>query len=594
MKEEKTRNRLSALIPHPSSLVTSVLLLGGVLVISGLFGGCRPTSEALPETPDPESLRAPWFADVTDEVGLDFIHDAGPLGSFFMPQALGSGVALFDFDGDGLLDIYLLQNGGPNGKTNRLYRQLPGGRFQDVSHGSGLDFAGHNMGVAIGDVNNDGFPDVLVTQYGGIRLLLNNGDGKSFTDVTKEAGLNNPAWGMSAAFLDYDRDGWLDLVVVNYVDYDPTWPCTSRSGVRDYCPPSIFPGRMAKLFRNLGGGPPDKQARVRFEEVTVAAGLAKLPGPGLGVCCADFDGDGWPDIFVANDGKPNRLWINQRNGTFAEEALRRGVAYNEMGTAEAGMGVALGDVDGDGLFDIFVTHLTEETNTLWRQGPRGLFRDRTRAAGVAAHGARATGFGVVLQDFDHDGALDLAVVNGRIARAAKSAAPALGPHWGFYAERNLLLANDGKGGFHNISKSNQGFCGTPNVARGLAWGDLDADGAVDLLVTTAGGPARLYRNVAPERGHWLLVRAIDPALKRDALGTEVRVKAGERRWVRQISPAGSYLCSSDMRAHFGLGAADRFDAIEIQWPDGSAECFPGGPANRSVLLQKGKGVRNPN
>ncbi len=326
----------------------------------------------------------------------------------------------------------------------------------------------------------------------------------------------------------------------------------------------------------------------------VAAGLAKLPGPGLGVWCADFNGDGWPDIFVANDGKPNRLWINRRDGTFADEAVQRGVAYNGMGATESGMGIALGDVDGDGLPDLFVSHLTEETNTLWRQGPRGLFTDSTQASRVAGPGDRGTGFGVVLQDFDHDGALDLAVVNGRIARAAESAAPALGPHWGFYAERNLLFANDGTGSFRNVSKSNPAFCGTPNVARGLAWGVLNGDGAVDLLVTTAGGPARLYRNVAPERGHWLLVRAVDPALKRDALGAEVRVKAGGRRWVRQISADGSYLCSSDMRAHFGLGTADRVEAIEILWPDGSAECFPGGPANQSVLLQKGRGVRQAN
>ncbi len=567
-----------------------VCLTIAAVILGGVFGGCGPASDTPTEPADAQPLPPPWFADVTDEAGLDFTHDAGPLGSFFMPQSLGSGAALFDFDGDGLLDIYLLQNGGPAGKTNRLYRQLPGDRlrFQDVSHGSGLDFAGHNMGVAIGDVNNDGHPDVLVTQYGDIRLLLNKGDGKTFTDITKEAGLRNPAWGMSAAFFDYDRDGWLDLIVINYVDYDPTWPCTNRSGERQYCSPLTFPGRVAKLFHNLG---PGKTGAVRFEDVTVAAGLAKLPGPGLGVVCADFDGDGWPDIFVANDGKPNRLWINQKNGTFTEEAVQRAVAYNGMGTTESGMGIALGDVDGDGLFDLFVSHLTEETNTLWRQGPRGFFTDGTKAARVAGAGDRGTGFGAVLQDFDHDGAVDLAVVNGRISRAAESAAPALGPHWGFYAERNLLFAGDGKGGFRNIAKANPALCGTPNVARGLAWGDVDGDGAVDLLVTTIAGRARLYRNVAAERGHWLLVRAVDPTHKRDALGAEVRVQAGERRWLRQIGPDGSYLCSSDARAHFGLGTADRVDAIEVRWPDGSAERFPGGPADRSIVLRKGAGVR---
>jgi hypothetical protein len=542
------------------------------------------------EPADPGPPGDPWFADVTDEVGLDFVHDAGPVGDYFMPQALGSGAALFDFNGDGRLDIYLLQNGGPKSRsTNRLYQQLPNGRFKDVSKGSGLDIAGHNMGVAVGDVNNDGWPDVLVTQYGGLKLFLNNGDGKTFTDVTEEAGLSNPAWGMSAAFLDYNRDGWLDLVVVSYVDYDPTWPCNSRSGRREYCPPNVFPGRVTKLFRNLGRAGAGKGKRVRFEDVTVAAGLGGLAGPGLGVVCADFDGDGWPDIFVANDGQPNSLWINRRDGTFSEEAVRRGVAYNALGAAEAGMGVALGDVHGSGLLDLFVTHLTEESNTLWRQGPRGLFRDTTAAAGLAARHCRGTGFGTILADFDHDGANDLAVVNGRISQASAVVNPALGPHWGLYAEPNRLFANDGKGHFRDVSAANPAFCGAPNVARGLASGDVSGDGAMDLLVTTAGGRARLFRNVAPGRGHWLLVRALDPALQRDAYGAEVRVRAGGREWVRLINPGGSYLCSSDVRAHFGLGPATRVEVIEVTWLGGPTEVFAGGPADRSVVLTRGTG-----
>jgi enediyne biosynthesis protein E4 len=571
-------------------------LLAGALALAALAGAGLWAYRHRGPAPPGEPPSEPWFADVTEEVGLHFVHDAGPVGDYFMPQALGSGAAVFDFDGDGRLDVLLFQNGGPKGKKNQLFRQLPDGTFQDVSAGSGLDFAGHNMGVAVGDVNNDGLPDVLVTQYGGVKLLLNNGDG-TFTDVTKESGLGSPGWGASAAFFDYDRDGWLDLVVVQYVDYDPTWPCTDGSGAREYCPPKTFPGQVTRLFRNLGKvvGRPG----VRFQDVTVASGLGAQTGPGLGVVCADFDGDGWPDLFVANDGAPNHLWVNQvgrpdrkkEDPFFKEEGVRRGLAYNAMGQAEAGMGIALGDVDGDGLFEVFVTHLTEETHTLWGQGPRGLFRDRTAEAGLAAPRRRGTGFGTALADFDHDGAPDAAVANGRIARGPRLANPALGDHWGWYAERNQLFANDGTGKFRDISPSNGPFCGTPNVARGLACADVDGDGALDLLVTTAAGRARLYKNVAPRRGHWLMVRALDPARKRDAYGAEVTVRAGGRARVGLVQPASSYLCSNDARAHFGLGKCATVDAITVRWPDGTRETFAGGPADRVVELRKGHGLR---
>jgi enediyne biosynthesis protein E4 len=547
-------------------------------------------------TPGPDAPAdgpPPWFRDVTEEVGLHFVHDAGPVdGAYFMPQIMGSGAALFDFDNDGLLDVYLLHNGGPTGKRNQLFKQLPGGSFKDVSAGSGLDFAGYCMGVAVGDVNNDGLPDVLVTGYGGARLFLNRGGGK-FADVTKEAGLVSPGWGTSAAFLDYDRDGWLDLVVVHYVDYDPSWACGGSGGRRDYCHPKEFPGNVARLFRNKGPGP----ARVGFEDVTVRSGLGRVPGPGLGVVCADFDGDGWPDILVANDAQPNRLWVNQlgRRGRnkddpfFTEEGVLRGLAFNGLGQAQGNMGVAVGDVDGDGLFDVFVTHLTEETHTLWRQGPRGHFADGTAAAGLASPRWRGTGFGTVLADLDHDGAPDLVVVNGRVSRARAVEPERLGPFWSCYAERNQVFANDGTGGFRDLSPGNAALCGEAGVYRGLAVGDVDGDGALDLLVTQVAGPARLYKNVAPKRGHWLLVRAVDPALKRDAYGAEVRVRAGGRRWVGWVNPGQSYLCSNDPRVHFGLGGARRVDDLSVRWPDGSREVFPGGRADRVVELRKGAG-----
>jgi len=572
------------------------------------FTGCSKSSETKPTSVG--ALPSPtWLEDFTAQSGVQFAHQTPPGDRFLVPDQMGSGAALFDCDGDGRLDLYMVQGAGPGaGARNQLFRQQPDGRFVNTSAGSGLDVAGAGQGVAVGDMNNDGRPDLFLTEYGNARLFLNQG--AKFADITQASGIDNPRWGTSAAFFDFDRDGWLDLVIANYLDYDPTVKCHDARGAQEFCGPHGYPGLVTKLYRNGGmeywsngvlGVPalqhsntpsPQPATPTAFVDVTVSSGLARAPGPALGVLCADFDGDRWPDIFLADDGRPNRLFINQRNGTFKEEAALRGVAYNAMGQTAGNMGIALGDADGDGLFDLFVTHLTEEHHALWVQKPRGAFQDRMGAAGLARQGWRGTGFGAAFVDFDLDGAPDLVFVNGAVKRSRDPQPLASGvpAFWAPYAQRHQLFANDGQGNFLDVSAANPAFCSRATVGRGLACGDLDNDGDVDLVTTSTGSPAQLFRNVAPRRGHWFSVRAVDPALGgRDAYGAEIIVTAGGRRFWSLVQSGYSYLCSNDPRAHFGLGVAAGFDGIEVIWPDGAAEQFAGGAADRFLSLNKGSG-----
>jgi hypothetical protein len=524
---------------------------------------------------------AALFTDITEQAGLDFVHDAGVDGSYFYPQIIGAGGALLDYDSDGDLDIYLVSGAHrtpPSGPppTNRLYRREADGRYRDVTAESGLGHPGFDMGVAVGDYDNDGHPDLHVTSYGPDVLFRNNGDG-TFTDVTSAAGIDNPLWSVSASFFDEDWDGDLDLFVVNYVDSPTPRVCRNEAGQPEFCGPTAFPGTPDVLYRNNGDG--------TFTDASRAAGIDAIQGRGLGVACHDFDGDGQLDVFVANDGEANFLWMN-RGGVFTEAAAMAGVALNRFANTEASMGVAAGDVDEDGDVDLFMTHLVRESNTSYRNDGLGTFDDVTASMGLEASSLAYTGFGTALLDFDHDGGLDLVVVNGRV-KAAEVLAGADGTSpLAAYAEPNLLYRGDGRGRFVDVSEHAGALCRDVEIGRGLATGDIDGDGDLDLLVCNNHGPARLYRNDAASGGHWLLVRVVDSRLRRDAYGAQVTVHAGGRVRRRIVNPGLGYASSSDPRVHVGLGDARRVELLQVRWPDGHVRELTDVAADQSIVVER--------
>ncbi len=528
------------------------------------------------------------FPDISDAAGLTFVHDAGIDGSYFMPEIVGAGVVLFDHDGDGDLDIYLVDGGPHSGTvseaTNRLYSQEADGRFVERTRESGLGDTGYGMGAALGDIDNDGDLDLFVSNYGPDALYRNDGDG-SFSNITDSSGISGDHWSTSACFLDYDDDGLLDLYVARYVHDRPARAGTDSAGRKEYCGPKTYRGLFDVLWHNEGDG--------RFSNASDLSGIARGAGKGLGVVSADFNADGWSDIYVANDGEANNLWINNGARQFEDQALMMGVAYNSFGKPEASMGIALGDVNADRRLDLYITHLVRETNTLYT-GADGAMRDSTGLTGSGAESIPYTGFGTAFLDADHDGDLDLAVANGRVTRKDGEPAghSAMEPGTRFeveYGEPNLLYFNDGSGRVSNACGTAGDFCREAHVSRGLATGDIDGDGDLDLVVSNGHGPARLFRNDLPDKGNWLMVRAIDPALHRDAVGATVEVSAQGLHMIRPVTHCYSYLSSSEAIMHFGLGPAERADAIRVTWPDGSAESFPGVEANRSITLERGAG-----
>jgi hypothetical protein len=542
--------------------------------------------------PAAQSL-APPFVDRTAETGLDFVHVNGATGDLLLPEVIGAGGALLDYDNDGDLDLFAVQ-GGPlradaagSAPSSRLYRNDPaaGGngifRFTDVTARSGLGIRGYGMGAATGDIDNDGWIDLYVTALGANRMLRNNGDG-TFADVTARSGTDDPRWSTSATFFDYDRDGWLDLFVANYVDFraDLKRACFSAGSARDYCNPEVYGPVPHKLLHNNRDG--------TFADVSVRSGIARSPARGLGVLATDVNGDGWLDLYVANDGDPNQLWINQRGtGSFRDEALLAGVAVNRAGQAQGSMGVDTGDVDGDGDEDLFVTNLDNEGNALYLNVGNGLFEDRTVERGLFALGF--TGFGTRLTDVDNDGWLDLLVVNGAV-RHISSQVNAADPYP--LRQRNQLFRNDAGRRFVDITARAGAAFAPLQVGRGAALGDLDNDGDVDAVLFNNSGPARVLVNDASSRNHWLGLRVLDGG--RDAVHSRVVLTKGSgKSAVRRVQPDGSYLSSSDPRVVFGLAADGAAQTVRVHWAGGGVDEYKGLAADRYWILERGKAPRTP-
>jgi len=534
---------------------------------------------------------SPLFEECAKEVGLEWRHHPGSPEGFPMTQIMGGGCALFDANGDDRLDALLVPGTLPDGTTAermpvQLYLQDESGQFQ-LHAESGLWLHAYGMGATIGDIDNDADVDVLLTSASGPRLFLNDGHAV-FSDVTQSAGIASTRWCTAAAMADIDRDGWLDLMIVNYVDYFPGSVCQDGTGRRDYCGPLSFTGTTDRLYRNLGAaGSPSV-----FEDMTVNAGLTAKPGKGLGVICSDLTGDQLTDIYVANDMEPNHLWVQRADGTFHDEAAVRGCATDVNGRPQASMGTLWHDLNDDQQFDIFLTHLRGETNTFYQQLSHGVFRDESGRSSLAAGSLNFTGFGVAATDIDCDGNTDLLIVNGRVMRSPLSDVRTSGDHWAEYAERNQILLGNSRGTFTDEFHADQPFTADSRISRGLAMGDIDNDGDLDTLVVHVNEQAQLFRNVAEKQGHWIAVRLMDPNRSRDAIGARVEVEAEEHVWSAELQPNAGYQSAHDFRLFFGLGEHRSVTEFRVTWPDGEVETerFAGCSSDQHVTLSRGTGL----
>ncbi len=523
-----------------------------------------------------------------------------------MAENMGAGGSLLDLDNDGDLDVLLVQGGrlgddqGTASSGDRIFRNelevttdhvtL---QFSETTALVDISSNGYGMGATSGDYDNDGRPDLYITRFGSNQLLRNRSGGPDqaidFDDVTAMAGVDEPLWSVSAVFFDYDLDGWLDLYVGNYLDFSLAQhrPCSTPAGAPDYCDPSAYDGVADRLFRNLGAG---GDGRVRFADMSQTSGLAGVASKSLGAVSADFDGDGWPDLYVANDGMPNQLWINQKDGTFLDDALLAGCAVNRDGTAEASMGVDAADFDADGDFDVFVSHLSGETHTLYVNDGTGFFTDMSSDSGFGGTSLAATGFGTHWLDVDNDGALDLLAVNGAV-RSIEALARAGDPNP--YHQKNQLFMARGDGSFTDASELAGTAFEASETSRAALFGDLDNDGDIDVLVTNNNGPVRLLNNNAGQLNNFIGLEIVLRGSGRAALGSRVDlIRPGQPIVSRRVGTDGSYAAGNDPRIIFGLGpSTDPSNEIRVLWPDGTMESWDHVRIGRYTTLRQGTGRR---
>jgi enediyne biosynthesis protein E4 len=527
----------------------------------------------------------PQFVDVARQAGVAFHHTNGASAEKHLVETMGSGAVFFDYDGDGWVDIFLVDSGSiadpavDRRARHRLYHNRGNGTFEDVTERSGIQHHGYGMGACAGDYDGDGRPDLYITNYGPNVLYHNNGDG-TFTDVTAAARVGEPRWSTGCAFADLDRDGKLDLWVVNYVDADRTHSpfCgNARLGVRFYCHPLNYTPLSSTVYRNDGGGV--------FTDVSASSGVGALRANGLGVVIADYDNDGWPDVFVANDEMPNFLFHNSGQMRFTETGLASGIAVGADGKARAGMGIDVGDYDGDGRLDLVITNLDFEMHSLHRGLERGLFGYTSIESGIGFPTLPFVGFGVAFLDFDNDTQLDIAIANGNILdNAPQLRAGAT------YMQRKLLFRNLGNRRFGEVGRMAGPAFSTEHVSRGLAVADIDNDGDLDLLVTNNGQDAELLRNDGGNRANALLVRLRGAGANTDAIGARIRLSVGSRTQIRDVKAGSSYMSQNDLRAHFGLGTAAQADRVDVVWPSGRMESVANVAANQIVTIAEGKGI----